>query len=261
MLSPLYNEECNQKWRQYPAPDNGSYSYPWIWVDGRQCGWEYPYWGGSITSELTQPAPVEINLAGSYDPGLRSGRIQAEFVNSSGSSISAAALIAITEDSIYYVGTNGDYWHNHVGRDYVPDQNGTGVTIPPFGRDTVTRSFALDTNWNEERCNVVVYLQTPAVQPDSSKPVYQGAIAPVHQPSGISEHTGQMTSRTAPSATVVGRTLFLGGHRSAALLNSTGRKVTDLPPGVNDISRFPAGTYFVRQCGASLTVKPKVILY
>ena len=215
-------------------------------MDGRQRGWEYQYWGGFITSELAQPASVGINLVGSYDQGSRTGRIQAEFINSYGSSISATALVAITEDSIYYVGTNGDYWHNHVGRDYIPDQNGTDVTIPALGRDTLTQSFTLDTSWNEARCNVVVYLQTPTVQPDSSKPVYQGAIAPVLQLSEISEHIEQPASRITLGATVAGRTLFLSGQQPAALLNSTGRKGTTLLPGANDVSGLPRGTYFIR---------------
>ena len=66
-------------------------------------------------------------------------------------------------------------------------RNGTAVLIPALGQDTLTQGFTLDPSWNDQRCNVVVYLQDPNVQPDSSRPVYQGGIAPVMQLSGVAE--------------------------------------------------------------------------
>jgi len=185
----LYSQEAYDKWHQYPAPDNGSYAYPWLWVDGVQRGWEYQYWRDYIETELNVPADVGVSLSGSYDPGPRTGQVRMVFANGSSSPVNAVALVAITEDSIYYPATNGDVWHNHVLRDYIPDANGTAVTIPPLGEDTLSQSFLLDPAWSDQRCNVVVYLQNPVVQPDSSKPVFQGGTVTVLQLSGVKEAT------------------------------------------------------------------------
>lgn len=62
---------------------------------------------------------------------------------------------------------------------------------------------------------------------------------------------------TAPPAapTIVRGVLFLGpsavsGQPAAALLDISGRKVMELHPGRNDVSRFGAGVYFVRDLGS-----------
>jgi hypothetical protein len=85
----------------------------------------------------------------------------------------------ITEDSLYYTGPNGDPLHNNVCRDYVPNQNGTTLTLGPGARDTVTVSYALQPSWVEDKVKLVVYLQNMTVQSDSSMPCYQGVVANV----------------------------------------------------------------------------------
>ena len=42
----------------------------------------------------------------------------------------------------------------------------------------------------------------------------------------------------------------LGLCPKPALLDASGRKVMDLHPGANDVSRLPAGVYFVREAQA-----------
>ena len=153
---------------------NGYYT-PWLWVDGHERGYDYGAWGNYVAQALTLPADVQVNLSGSYDPGTRSGQVQAELVSSSAGAINANVYVVVTEDSCYYVGPNGDPWHNHVCRDFIPDQNGTPLTLPALGRETLVTDFTLDLAWNETRCNIVVFYQDPVVQPDSTKPVYNGA--------------------------------------------------------------------------------------
>jgi hypothetical protein len=129
---------------------------------------------------------VQVNIAGSYNPGNRQGEAVVLMLNSSGAPIGASAFVVITEDSINYNGPNGDPWHNHVCRDYVPDQNGTAVAIPAGGSDTLTMPFVLDPAWNEARCNVLVYLQG-ALQPDSTRPTYNAGLVPVLSMTGVQE--------------------------------------------------------------------------
>jgi dienelactone hydrolase len=80
-------------------------------------------------------------------------------------------------------------------------------------------------------------------------------------PVGITTPPVSLASRTAPTAAVVRGVLSLPGlgTRSqlpgnwvmsrAALLDAAGRKVLDLKPGENDVSRLAPGVYFVREQG------------
>jgi hypothetical protein len=69
---------------------------------------------------------------------------------------------------------------------------------------------------------------------------------------GIEERTAPDEPRIAPAATIVRSSLILpavSGERSAvgaALLDISGRRVLNLKPGANDVSRLEAGVYFVR---------------
>jgi hypothetical protein len=110
-----------------------------------------------------------------------------ECYNGGLSTIDAAVQFVITEDSLNYTGPNGDPWHNHVCRDYVPTHTGTPVTLPAGGTDTVTIPYTLQSSWVEEKVKLVLYLQNMTVQPDSSMPCYQGACAPVLEFTGVEE--------------------------------------------------------------------------
>lgn len=185
---PLACAEARYKSRLYPPPMNNGYYTPWLWVDGHQRGSSYGQWATYINNAMAIPSEVALNVSGTYDPILRTGEVRAEFTNSSSSPIRASAYLVITEDSLYYVGPNGDPWHNHVCRDFVPDHYGTTITVPANGVDTFVQGFTLDMGWNERRCNAVVFLQDSTVSPDSSRTCYSGAVTPVMLLSGAAEN-------------------------------------------------------------------------
>ncbi|MEO0085732.1 MAG: Omp28-related outer membrane protein, partial [candidate division WOR-3 bacterium] len=172
----------------YPGPYNGSYATPWLWVDGRQRGYIYSQWPNYVSQQLGVPTPVAMTLDGDYNPGTRAGTVRAVIQNDSTAEITARVSVVITEDSCYYVGPNGDPWHNHVCRDYIPDQNGTIVTIPAGAADTVEQPFTLQSGWNQAKCKLVVYAQSTTMVPsDSSYPAFQGAAANVLDFVGVSD--------------------------------------------------------------------------
>jgi len=173
---PLYSADSRAKWRLYPPPYNGGYATPWLWIDGRNRSYTYSAWENYIYDQMLVPSDVSLTHVGtSYDPVLRNGQVRVECYNAGAIPIVAAALqVVITEDSINYAGPNGDPWHNHVCRDYVPNQNGTTLTLGPGATDTVTVPYSLDSSWVEKNVKLVVYLQNMTVQPDSSLPCYQG---------------------------------------------------------------------------------------
>ena len=184
----LHSPEARLKFRSYPPPYNGGYATPWLWVDGKQRGYNYNQWAGYVSNQLAVPSDVSLTHVGTaYDPATRNGQVVVECFNGGSDSIDAALQFAITEDSCYYVGPNGDPWHNHVCRDYVPTNAGTPVTLAAGATDTLTIPYSLDQSWVEEKVKLVLYLQNMTVQPDSTMPCYQGSAAKVLDFTGVQE--------------------------------------------------------------------------
>jgi hypothetical protein len=185
---PLHCPEGRAKERLYPPPYSGGYATPWLWVDGKNRGYNYSAWAGYVSNQILEPSDVSLTHVGTtYDPATRNGQVQVECYNAGLDTIDAAVQVVITEDSCYYVGPNGDPWHNHVCRDYVPDQYGTPVTLAGGASDTVTVPYSLQPAWVEEKVKLVVYLQNMTVQPDSSMPCYQGSVGDVLSFVGVEE--------------------------------------------------------------------------
>ena len=183
---PLHSPEARQKWFLYPSR-GGSYYYPSLYVDGKDCGSSPAAWEGYISAKRLVPSDVSLTHVGTtYDPGTRTGQLQVECYNSGADQISAALQFAITEDSINYSAPNGDQWHNAVCRDLVPDQYGTAVTLAAGSRDTVTVAYELQSEWVEERVELVVYLQNMTLQGDTLA-CYQGSVSSVLSFVGVDE--------------------------------------------------------------------------
>jgi len=183
---PLHCPEARQKWFLYPSR-GGSYYYPSLYVDGKDCGSTPSAWEGYIDGKLSVPSDVSLTHVGTtYEPVTRTGQVQVECYNSGVDEISAALQFAITEDSIYYSARNGDLWHNAVCRDFVPNQYGTAVTLAAGGRDTITVSYELQPDWVEERVELVVYLQNMTLQGDTLA-TYQGLASSVLSFVGVEE--------------------------------------------------------------------------
>lgn len=254
----------------YPPPDGGAYPTPWLWLDGRSRGWEYQYWRGYVEAQMAAPADVGITLDGSFDPGSRTGNARAVFTNSSGQAITANARMALTEDSVYYFGTNGDYWHNHVCRDYLPDENGTTVALAPGGSDTVLQSFTLEDSWDAARCNIVVYLQGTELQPDSSLTVHQGGIAPVLSFSGAVEPrptlARRLSVRVSPNPCRTGCVFTMAGvarEGSVTIYAADGRLVSRLEMEKgravwNRAEAIPRGIYLYRACAGAARASGRI---
>jgi hypothetical protein len=186
--SPLYSAEANSKWHLYPPPYQGGYATPWLWVDGKNRSYSIGPWENYILDQMDVPSDVGMtHLGTTYDSASRSGEVRVEYYNSGSDTVRAAVQFAITEDSCHYRGSNGDSIHNAVLRDYVPNQNGTPVTIAPGAADTVTLSYSLSPSWNQQMVKLVLYLQNMTVQPDSSMPCYQGIASRVLAFAGVQE--------------------------------------------------------------------------
>ncbi|MEO0216576.1 MAG: Omp28-related outer membrane protein [candidate division WOR-3 bacterium] len=161
--------------------------YPSLFLDGRDIwtSWSPSDWRDSVEVEITKPAPVTLTITGSYNPSTNTGIINAAYRNDSSASITARIYFVITEDSLYHLDPNGHAWHNHLARDFLPDQTGEQVTISPSQTVTRSRNFTIDATWNENKCYIVTWLQADA----PSRHVFQAGEVPVMELAGVEENT------------------------------------------------------------------------
>jgi hypothetical protein len=136
-------------------------------------------WEAFIVNRMNEPSPVTITMWGNYIPSLGTGMIYAKFRNDSTSTIDGRIFFVITEDSVFYEAPSGDDWHNHVPRDYLPDQNGELVTILPGDSVIISRNFTIQSGWDDDMCDIAAWVQNDIMQADSTKGIWQGGIKKV----------------------------------------------------------------------------------
>jgi hypothetical protein len=158
--------------------------YPSLFMDGVDLG-PISNWRPSITSRMATPSPITLTMGGNYDAGTNNGTINASFRNDSTAAITAGVYFVITEDSLYHVDPNGHAWHNHLARDFLPDEFGELVTINPGDSITVSRDFTINTLWDENRCYIVTWIQADA----PSRNGYQAGEIEVMNLIGVEEIT------------------------------------------------------------------------
>lgn len=174
---PLYCAEAYARMQYYPS---SNWYTPNLILDGTPKGSSYSSWQSYIVTRMNQPAPMRISMWGTYGSG--SGTIYARYYNDSTALVTAYVYFVITEDSIYYVTPYGDQWHNHVARDYVPNQIGQQITIPAGDSATVSQAFTIQSGWNVNRCQIVTWIQN-----NSTREVYQAGFKKVTELTAVEE--------------------------------------------------------------------------
>jgi len=223
---PLYCAEAFSRMYYYPSP----YATPMLKYDGLNGGSGYSGWQSMITGRFNIPSTVTVTMYGDYSDG--SGTVNIRLRNDSTVTITGRVNIVITEDSLYYLGPNGDPWHNHVARDYVPSYIGQYVTIPAGDTVTVSQPFTIQAGWDEDRCEIVAWLQT-----DGTRKVWQGATEQVMELiPGIEEHEVEVapiyTVTTAPNPCVSNTSfqfeLPIGANYRIDIYDVSGRRIQTL---------------------------------
>jgi hypothetical protein len=271
---PLYNAEGLNKFFMYPS-EGGSYYFGTLFADGVSQYRNYPSWEAYVTNRMLVPSDVSLAHVGSvYDPGTRNGQVQVECHNAGSDEITAALQFAITEDSLYYVGPNGDSWHNGVCRDYVPNQAGTPVTLAAGAYDTVTVPYSLQPAWVEERVKLVVYLQSTTLQGDTLA-TYQGLSSAVLEFTGVEESkllaardlrvqvSPNPASRLAPVHFTLDHST--AGPLSVSLFDASGRRVQSAICNLQsaialDLRSMPVGIYLYRVNAGAATAEGKLVV-
>lgn len=283
----MYLYEARQRWFSYPPPYwyNGSWYWatPWLWYDGDPHSDWYTTWASKIVNRMNQPAPVTINMWGDYNASSMTGTIYAQFRNDATETLNGRVLFVITEDSIYTYPPvpNGDVWHNYVARDYLPNYTGTLVSIPAGDSVTVTYPFTIQTSWDENRCDIITFIQDTQFQADSTKEVWQGGIKPVMELVGVEEDKSEVVPvsmvSAAPNPCIKNTTfsfeLPISTNYRIDIYDVSGRRVKSLQgiahttqeSVVWDItneqgSRISAGVYMYRFESDALSTSGKIVV-
>jgi hypothetical protein len=267
----LYCAEARTKWFWYPN-EGGYYYYGTLYADGKSQYRNAGSWSAYVGGRLLVPSDVSLTHVGTtYNPATLTGQLQVECYNSGADSISAALQVAITEDSIYYHTNTGDDWHNGVCRDYVPNQNGTPVTLPGGGYDTVTVSYTLQPSWVEERVKLVVYLQKTSLQGDTLA-TYQGLSGNVLDFVGVEESkllaARDLRVSVSPNPCRTGCEFTLSGAAAhgarITVYTPDGRLVSSLETAANRASWSRAGVsrgiYLYRVNAGTATAEGKLVV-
>jgi len=234
---PLGTAEAHDRWYSYPAPywynTYWAYATPWLWIDGDKRGsFTYTQWSTKITNRMAISSPVTITMWGDWWPSQGTGTIYAQFRNDSTDALTGNVLFVVTEDSCYYPAPNGDQWHNHVARDYIPNHIGDLYTIPAGDSITVSKTFTLGATWNPEKIKFVTFIQDTRMQADTVIEIWQGGILDIAE-LGVEEF-GNTTIAAAnitaiPNPCTDGTrfsfTLSSGNRYQIAFYDITGRKI------------------------------------
>ncbi|MEO8209901.1 MAG: T9SS type A sorting domain-containing protein [bacterium] len=71
---------------------------------------------------------------------------------------------AVIEETVYYNGPNGETFYNGVMRRFLPNANGTQVTMLPGSRFTLEYSYVKDPSWNPALIKNLVFVQAPPIE-------------------------------------------------------------------------------------------------
>jgi hypothetical protein len=218
---------------------------------------------------------------GNYTLAEGTGTIYAKFRNDSTATVSGKIRFVITEDSCYYAAGNGDLWHNHVARDYLPDTGGTSFTLAPGDSITTSRSFTIQAGWNQNRCKLIAWAQSNTMLADSTKDVWQSGIKNVMDLIVDVDETKLTDLRPpvllAPNPCVneakLSFSLYQGLPYSLDIFDIMGRKINTLngiATGSQDMitwdlrtdtgARVTSGVYFYRFDSARLKTSGKIVV-
>jgi hypothetical protein len=243
-MYPLHSDEGRIHRTIYPSTAGGGLYYtPWLWQDGYFNGYNlngstYSTWRTKINNRLNIPSPVTMTMWGTYSFYRGSGTIYAKFHNDTTFTLKGKVFWAITEDSIYYSGPNGDPWHNHVVRDYLGDPLGQFYAINSHDSLILSQPFTIQSGWNSTRCKILAWFQDTAltiIPPyDTMKTVYQSSQKKISELVGIEENSTRplpritLTPNPCRDGTRFRFTIPLGSNYRIRIFDITGRQISEL---------------------------------
>jgi thiol-disulfide isomerase/thioredoxin len=167
---PFYSSEALARRNYYRS----TIGYPTTYFDGAldslvgglHDGTIYPSMLPIVRNHLRANSSLDVSLAVTYEEFDRTGTVTAKIKNTSVASQSGTLHFVIVESHIAYAWQDMDSLQ-YVMRDMLPDANGEAVTIAAGDSVTKSRNFSLPGAWNDDNCDIVVFVQA------SNKAIYQ----------------------------------------------------------------------------------------
>ena len=169
---PYYNyntAEANTRRTYYGVsgiPDgavDGVSLYP-----GSPGGWN------AINSASTVAPTVAIDVTGNFNENTLQGFISVGVTPEGSTTGNATLQVALIEDGLYYMGTNGQPYHEHTMRDMIPDGNGTAITLTTGSTSVREFDFSVPAPIVLENAKLVIFVQNPA-----NKHIHNAYMVPV----------------------------------------------------------------------------------
>lgn len=141
-----------------PLPEN-QYAAPKAWVGGQMISQKATEWKAAAETDMEKPAGARIELT----PRREGSTIQLD-IKVTGISTAAYSDLrlhtVLLESDIEYNDGNAENFHFLVMRRMYPDAEGETVSLANGQIATFTRSMSIESNWNPEKLDVVVFLQS-----------------------------------------------------------------------------------------------------
>jgi hypothetical protein len=259
----------------------GVTGYPTSWWDGtvKRVGGNsnpndpsmYSWFRGTFNQRKIVASPFIIEVGGSYASDVNQGTVNVRIKNVGANTIDGVLQVVIMEtDMAYPWKTLDSLWD--VVRDMLPDENGEAISVPSQGVVDKSRDFTISSDWDETKCQVVVFIQKPLAPVQ----VYQGAksritelkpLAVVEVPKPLP--TTEVTVSPNPFNTLTTVRYFLPDAQKveAKIYDATGKVVTTVindvrPAGSNQITfngeSLPPGVYFLSLVTAKENIVKKL---
>jgi hypothetical protein len=153
-----------------PMPEN-EFAAPKGWVGGQMIGPRGTDWIAAANTDMAKQAGAKIELTPTRDASAVSVTITVKGISTS-SHNDLRLHTVLTEGDIEYNDGNSEFIHFNVMRRMYPDAQGEQVSIANGQTVTFQRVMPIESHWNPENLDVVVFLQAAG-----SKEILQAAKA------------------------------------------------------------------------------------
>ena len=143
-------------------------------VDGNSLYPGSPGGWNAINAASAIAPGVAIDVTGNFNDVTRSGTINVAVTPEGSLTGSATLQIALVENDLYYMGSNGQPYHEHTMRDMIPTASGTSISLSTGSTVLSEFDFSVHEDILLENAQLVIFVQNPA-----NKDVYNAYHVPV----------------------------------------------------------------------------------
>ena len=131
--------------------------------------------GWNAINAASNIAPgVAIDVTGNFNDVTRTGFISVGVTPEGATTGSATLQVVLVENDLYYMGTNGQPYHEHTMRDMIPNASGTSITLSTGSTVMSEFDFSVPEEIILENAMLVLFVQNPA-----NKDVHNAYMVPV----------------------------------------------------------------------------------